>query len=54
MNYTADITFRVYGIAADDVQGVHDQLNNLIDILGDVDTPLIWDEVDWIIQEEDN
>ena len=48
-NYKARVSFDVYGLTGDDVEGL---LNGLIDKLASVDTgELSWDNVEWSIEE---
>lgn len=52
MKYTAIVGFRVMPFDAENVEQVEVILNKLIDQLTTVETDVVWDDVDWIIQED--
>lgn len=51
MKYQATVGFVVTDIEAQDIAGVEEVLNKLIDQLSAVKTDVVWDDVDWLINE---
>lgn len=47
MEYTATVTFKVFGITADTWLEANDKVDDLITRLAQVETELHWDEVIW-------
>ena len=50
--FTARVEFIVLEFDAKDADQAHEKLNGLLDELGDVDTTLRWDDVEWTLREE--
>lgn len=50
--FTARVEFIVLEFDAKDYDDANDQINGLLDELGDVDTTLRWDDVEWTLREE--
>ena len=50
--YTARVSFIVYDFEADSTKDAMEQVSGLVDELVKVDTELTWDDVDYIVQEE--
>lgn len=51
--YTAQISFAVHEFEASSTRDAMDKVNELFDQLAEVNTDLTWDDVDYIVQEED-
>jgi len=50
--YTARVSFVVHNFEADSTRDAMEKVNELVDQLTKVDTELTWDDVDYIVQEE--
>lgn len=50
--YSAQVSFSVYEFEADSTKDAMEKVSELIDQLVKVDTELTWDDVDYIVQEE--
>ena len=46
------VSFTVFDVPDGDVGTGSESINNFLDVLGDVDTPLHWDEVTWEVIDE--
>ena len=51
--YSATVRFIVLEFEATDTENANDIVNELIDDLAQVDTAVAWDDVDWVLEEED-
>jgi hypothetical protein len=50
--YTAQVSFAIHEFEASSTRDAMEKVNQLFDQLAEVNTDLTWDDVDYIVQEE--
>lgn len=51
--YTAHVSFAVHEFEANSTKDAIEKVNELLDQLAGLTTDLTWDDVDYVVQEED-